>query len=224
MSAKNRVLLTGGSRGIGKAIANLLHSKGYTVVSPTHNELDLSNRDSVTRYKTKIKELNISILINNAGINPVMSISEFAEEPVDETLQVNLVSPIFLIQSVWEGLKKQNYGRIVNISSIWSTISKPGRAIYTASKAGVNGLTRTLAVEGAPYNILVNSVCPGYIDTELTRKNNSYEDILAIEGKIPIGRMGTPEEIAKIVLFLVSEDNTYITGQSIIADGGFSIM
>ena len=224
MSAKNRVLLTGGSRGIGKAIANLLHSKGYTVVSPTHDELDLSNRDSVNRYKTKIKELSISILINNAGINPVMSISEFAEEPVAETLQVNLVSPAFLIQSVWEGFKKQNYGRIVNISSIWSKISKSGRAIYTASKAGINGLTRTLAVEGAPYNILVNSVCPGYIDTELTRKNNSDEDIFKIERTIPIGRMGTPEEIAKIVLFLVSEDNTYITGQSIIADGGYSII
>ena len=224
MSANKTVLLTGGSRGIGAAIAKLLHSKGYHVVSPTHNELDLSNMKSINKYKTMIDELNISILINNAGINPVMNIGEFTEDSIAETLNVNLISPIFLTQAVWEGFKKQKFGRVVNISSMWSNITKPGRAIYTASKSGINGLTRTLAVEGASYNILVNSICPGYIDTELTRENNSVEDILAIENKIPMGRMGTPEEIAKVVLFLISEENTYITGQAIIVDGGYSII
>jgi 3-oxoacyl-[acyl-carrier protein] reductase len=116
----------------------------------------------------------------------------------------------------------RRFGRIVNISSIWSIVSKKRRLTYSASKAGLNGMTRALAVELAPYNILINAVAPGYVNTELTRQNNSEQDIHAIKETIPLRRLAEPSEIAETVFFLCSERNTYITGQVITVDGGFT--
>ena len=120
-------------------------------------------------------------------------------------------------------MKKKKFGRIVNIGSIWGVITKPGRSIYSATKHGIHGISSTLALELAPYNILVNTIAPGQTLTELTLRNNSPEDICKMERDIPIGRLAKPEEIAKAVFFLGNENNTYITGQQIIVDGGLTI-
>ena len=119
-------------------------------------------------------------------------------------------------------MKLQNYGRIVNIGSIWGIVSKRGRVVYSATKHGIHGLTKTLAVELAEYNILVNTVCPGFTLTELTKKNNTDEEIAKISLNIPMGRMAESEEIASMVCYLVSDKNTYATGQLIAVDGGFT--
>ena len=120
-------------------------------------------------------------------------------------------------------MQKNKWGRIVNISSAYSFLAREGRSAYSSSKAGLDALTRSLAVEYSSDNILVNSVAPGFVDTELTRKNNSKSEIEKICSSIPMRRLASSDEIAKIVFFLSSEENTYITGQTIVADGGFSI-
>lgn len=120
-------------------------------------------------------------------------------------------------------MKRNRFGRIVNIGSIWGGIGKPGRSVYSATKHGIHGITSTLAVELAPYNILVNTVAPGQTLTELTLRNNSHEEIRQMEKDIPLGRLAQPEEVARLVLFVGNEENTYITGQQIFIDGGLTI-
>jgi 3-oxoacyl-[acyl-carrier protein] reductase len=119
---------------------------------------------------------------------------------------------------------ERQYGRMVNISSIWSIVTKPGRITYAMSKAGLNGYTRSLAVELAPYNILVNAVAPGYVNTELTRQNNSEQELQTICKAIPMKRLAEPIEIARLVSFLCSEENSYLTGQCLVIDGGYSCL
>ena len=137
-------------------------------------------------------------------------------------LQVNLVAPLRLIRGLAPGMVARGYGRIVNLSSIWGQVSRPRRVTYALTKSGLNGLTRTLAVELAAHNVLVNAVAPGYVNTELTRQNNSPQEIDAICQTIPARRLAEPAEIAEVVAFLCSEKNSYITGQTIVVDGGFT--
>lgn len=219
---KKRVLITGGSRGIGKATACIFEEKGYEVVSPERNSLELSNKDSIKRFVSQNKEVKFDCLINCAGINTLGRIEDLNDDELDEMLRINLIAPMFLIQGVVDNMRKSHYGRIVNVGSIWGLVGKTGRVGYAATKHGIHGVTQTLAVELAPYNILINTVCPGYTLTDLTYKNNSKERIIEISQNIPIGRMATPEEQARIIYFLGSEENTYITGQQIAVDGGYS--
>jgi 3-oxoacyl-[acyl-carrier protein] reductase len=213
--------VTGGSRGLGKAITARLRSDKIEVVSPSRDELDLSSNDSISIYMKGINQ-SIDILINNAGINVLGRADEFQDQDLEQTLQINLIAPMKIARALIPNMKKKRFGRIVNISSIWSLVSKPGRVTYTASKAALNGFTRNFAVELAQYNILVNAVAPGYANTELTRQNNSPDEIAAIEKMIPIKRLAEPEEIAELVNFLISQKNSYITGQVITIDGGFT--
>ena len=127
-----------------------------------------------------------------------------------------------LLQGVAPGMKARGWGRVVNISSIFGVVTKERRGAYSAVKAGLNGLTRTAAVELAPFGVLVNSVCPGYVATDLTRQNNSPADLEKIAATIPAGRLAEPEEIARFVAWLCGEANTYLTGQTILVDGGFT--
>lgn len=215
-------LVTGASRGIGKVIAEQLSKKGIRVLAPTRQELNLMSNSSIDSYLTSLTE-PVDILVNNAGIN-YLTPTAFSDDELNETLQVNLIAPIKLTCGLIEGMKQRKYGRIVNISSIWSVVSRAGRITYSVSKAGLNGFTRSVAVEVAPYNILVNAVAPGYVNTEMTKENNTVTDLQNICKTIPMQRLAEPIEIARLVLFLCSEDNSYLTGQCIVIDGGYSCL
>lgn len=222
MVHSGKALVTGASRGIGYAIAEELRARGYEVSTPSHSELDLSSMESCAAFAQKHRDTVFDIIVNNAGINEVHPVEEITDDEILRTLQVDLVAPICLIRAFVPGMKKQGYGRIVNIGSIWGVVSKPGRLTYAAAKRGIHGVTQTMAAELAPYNILVNTVCPGFTMTELTRKNNTPEEIKVISEKIPLGRMAQPQEQAKMIAFLASEENTYVTGQQLVVDGGYT--
>jgi len=216
-----RVLVTGGSRGIGKAVAERFHSERYDVIAPTRTELDLSSVDSIRDYLKRNKGLEIDILINDAGENKIMLINELPIEDWQRIITVNLTASFILIQHMTRHMMNKKWGRIVNISSCYSLVSRSGRSAYSASKAGLNALTRTASLEYAGFNILINAVCPGFINTEMTRQNNTPEQISALCDQIPMNRLGMPEEVADFVFYLGSEQNSYITGQTMIVDGGF---
>lgn len=217
------VLITGASRGIGKAIKDQFLQSGYNIIAPTRQEMDLSNLESVKEYIKRNRDLKVDILINNAGINDINIIENVTDKEIEEMFDINIKAPIMLIRAFVPYMKQNNFGRIINIGSIWGVVSKGGRCIYSATKNGINGITNTLSIELAPYNILVNTVCPGFTLTELTYKNNTKEQIEAISSDIPMGRMAQPEEIANVVYFLGNEKNTYVTGQRVVVDGGFSV-
>ena len=221
MACQYTALVTGASRGMGAAIAQRLITDGYQVLTPTRAEMDLESDASIDNYLASIDK-NIDIIVNDAGINRIASLENISAEDIQDTLQVNLIAPFHLIQAITPFMKERKFGRIVNISSIWTMVSKPGRASYTMSKMAINGLTRALAVELAPHNILVNAVAPGFVLTDLTRQNNTKEELKKISTSIPIQRIASPDEIAPVVAFLCSEQNTYITGQVIFVDGGFT--
>lgn len=216
------VLVTGGSRGIGKAICERFLLAGYRVVAPTREEMDLADASSVKEYIARNQDMVFDVIVNNAGINDIHTIEQITDEEIDRAMAINLTSPIRLLRGFVGGMKRQGYGRIVNIGSIWAVVSKAGRCVYSATKNGIHGVTNTLAIELAPSGILVNTVCPGFTLTELTYQNNSPEQIASICTEIPLGRMAEPSEIAELVFFLGSEQNTYITGQKITIDGGFT--
>lgn len=215
-----KALITGASGGIGKSIKDLFESHDIMVIAPTRQELNLNSNLSIKDYVSTIKD--IDILINCAGINDLLSIEELTEEKLNETIQVNLISQTMLIKYISPMMKQKKYGRIVNFSSIWSDFSKEKRIMYTIAKAGVKGLTTASAVELSKYNILVNAVAPGFVNTEMTSKNNTPEQIKKIAESLPVKRLAEPKEIAEFVFFLASEKNTFITGQTIYIDGGFS--
>ena len=222
MNMHKRVLITGGARGIGNAIVEKFTKNGYEVIAPTRQILDLSNPGSVETFVKENRTAGFDIIVNNAGCNDINNIENITDDEMNNMIAVNLLSPIRLLRGFVPYMKEQKYGRIVNIGSIWAVVSKGGRCIYSATKNGIHGVTNTLAVELAPYNILVNTVCPGFTLTELTKKNNSEEQINEISKEIPMGRMAQPIEIAEIVYFLCSEKNTYLTGQKITVDGGYT--
>lgn len=217
---KRNALVTGASRGIGRAIADALKDAGYNVLTPSRDELDMSDPASAEKYISGLS-CSVDILVNNAGINILGGIEEVSQTEINDMINVNLLGPMSLIKAVTPKMKENKFGRIVNISSIWGVRSKERRLMYSMAKFGINGVTHSLARELGAYNILVNSVAPGYVNTEMTIKNVPQADKERIQKEIPLGRFAEPAEIASVVRFLVSGDNTYITGQTIVADGGF---
>jgi 3-oxoacyl-[acyl-carrier protein] reductase len=238
------VLITGATRGIGKSIAQHFEREGASLIlTGTNSEqinklnkeaadenkrkkyfaVDFSNMMSVKQFIQDIEEYpTIDILINNAGTNIIAEFIETNEEDYDFLLNVNLKAPYFLSKYVVKKMKNNGFGRVVNIASIWSVITKPKRIIYTITKNALHGMTQTMSVELAKYNVLVNTVSPGFTLTELTKSTNSTEELKRLSSVIPIGRIANPDEIAKVVLFLSSEVNTYIVGQNIVVDGGYT--
>lgn len=206
-----KVLVTGGTGGIGSCIVNKFKSAGHDVYAPTRFELDLTKDIHLTN-------INYDVIVNNAGINPLKSIVDVSDT---EVLTVNYLSPLRIIQQCLPYMQQQKYGRIINIGSIWVEQTKRNRSAYSASKSALDALTRSITAEYSKDNILANTVSPGFIGTELTYRNNSPEDLDKIVSGIPVGRMGTPDEIAELIYFLTI-NNTYISGQNIIVDGGFS--
>ena len=219
---KRIALVTGGSKGIGKAVCEKLEALGYVVAAPAHCELDLSSSESVKAFLELHKNDVYDVIINNAGINDINDIEMVTDEEIERAMQINLVSPLKILRKFVPAMKEKRYGRIVNIGSIWGIVSKRGRVVYSMTKHGIHGITKTLDVELAEYNILVNTICPGYTLTELTYKNNSEEQIRNIEKDIPIQRMARPDEIADAIIYFAQDRNTYITGQLIAVDGGFT--
>lgn len=205
------VLVTGGSRGIGKAIVDVFVSNGHSVYSPTRTELDLTQPVNLTNRE-------FDIVINCAGINPIKFLDSISS---DEVMRVNYYSPLEIIQQCIPYMVNKQYGRIVNIGSVWIDTAKQGRLAYSASKNALHALTKAITAEYGHWNILANTVSPGFIETDLTFKNNTPEDILKIIHNIPVSRLGKPEEVAKLV-YQLTIDNDYISGQNIRIDGGFS--
>jgi NAD(P)-dependent dehydrogenase (short-subunit alcohol dehydrogenase family) len=232
--AGRSVLITGGTRGIGYAVANAfleeeaeVHVTGTNIdgkgpQGSSYHSCDFMHNDSLENLCSSIKESGINILINNAGINKIGAFADLNPEDFLRIQQVNLYSAFRLIQAVLPRMTSQRWGRIVNITSIFSIVGKEFRAPYSASKFGMDGMTASLAAEVAESGVLVNSVAPGFIDTELTRKVLGEQGMQEMATKVPIRRMGNPEEVASLVLWLASNENTFVSGQNIAIDGGFS--
>lgn len=239
------VLVTGATRGIGQSIADLLYESGANLyltgtkkgevdelnsrvqkmgIERVHYlQVDFLDKDSMSDFCDELACLDrIDACINNAGINQINEFCEVSSDEFMRIMQVDLFSAYRILKYVVPKMKQNKYGRIVNIASIWSVISRPGRSSYTIAKNAVNGLTKGLAVELASHNVMVNSVSPGFTLTELTKMTNTLEQIEELEGIIPARRMATPLEIAQVVAFLCSEYNSYMTGQNITVDGGYT--
>lgn len=238
-------LVTGGTRGIGKAIADTLWSSGAEVyLTGTKQEeidrlntevmaqkidrkhflcVDLSSEYSLNKFLLELEKIpRIDICVNNAGINVVR---EFTEVPFEEFIkvqQINVFGPRRILNVIVPKMKANKYGRIVNIASIWSVINRPGRSSYGISKNAIHGLTKALSVELAEYGIMVNSVSPGFTMTELTMKTNTPEQLVELGNKVSAHRLADPQEQANVVAFLCSEQNSYMTGQNLIVDGGYT--
>ncbi len=229
-----KALITGGTRGIGLTIVKKLHDNGATVVATgtrqvahlpevfLYKAVDFLDHETTNDFIEEVREMNIDILINNAGINKINKFEDIDPNDFDRIQQVNVRVPFLLCRAVIPGMKKKGWGRIVNISSIFGKVSKEYRGSYSASKFALDGMTAALAVEVAKYGILANCVSPGIIDTALTRGILGEKGMEEIISKIPIGRLGKAEEIAAFVVWLASPENTYITGQNIPIDGGFT--
>lgn len=218
---KKVALITGGSRGIGREIVNLFCENGYEVYAPSRQDMDLNDNNSILNYCNQMPEC-VDVIINNAGINTIATLDKLSDMILDEMVQINLKAPLKIVQCLQNKIGVRTQGKIVNISSVWSIVSKEGRIGYTATKTAINGITRTLALEFSDKNVMVNSVAPGFVNTELTRQNNTPEEIEKIAATIPIGRLAAPQEIAELVFFLASDKNSYITGQTIFIDGGYT--
>jgi len=245
ISLMNKVaLVTGASRGIGKATSLLFAEAGCNlVINYCNNEKDAievatdAEKLGVTAkiYKADvsqkrqvdemvactIKEFGkLDILVNNAGIWKYAAIDQMTEEQLKETIEVNLYGRFYPITASVPHMIKQRSGNIINISSTAGQRGEPFHSHYAASKGAIISLTKSLAVELAPYNIRVNCIAPGWVDTDMSQKSLIGEEKEKILSLIPLGRAGKPEEIAGSVLFLASELSTFITGEIINVNGG----
>lgn len=240
------VLVTGATRGIGKQLAHDLQRLGANLIlTGTRPEeikklnenlqkedskqniryycADFSDEGSLLNFVQELGKYDrIDVCINNAGINRINYIYDTDLADWEDVVNVNLRAPVVILRDVSQTMKRNGYGRIVNIGSIFGVISKEKRAIYSSTKAGLVGLTRAAALDLAPHNILVNCVSPGFVLTDLTKRTLTEAEIEDLTARIPLGRMASAEDISNVVIFLSSELNTYITGQNIIVDGGYT--
>lgn len=231
-------LVTGGTRGIGAAISTALKAAGHTVAANYAGNDDAAKKftdeTGIKTFKWSVADYDacksglaqveselgpVELLINNAGITRDAPFHKMTPEQWREVIDTNLSGVFNMTHPVWPGMRERGFGRIVTISSINGQKGQFAQANYAASKAGDLGFTKTLAQEGAAKGITVNAVCPGYIATEMVMAvpEKVRESIIA---QIPVGRLGEPEEIARCVAFLVSDEAGFITGSTISANGG----
>ena len=225
-----KVIVTGGNRGIGKGIVLSLLDQGYIVLATSrdskkfdmsHQNLEVANLDvcdqaSIDDFQQIVNDFDPDILINNAGITKDNLFLRMNEDDWAEVIDTNLNSVFRMTKLVVRGMLKKKWGRIINISSISGSMGNPGQTNYSASKAGVEAFSRSLAKELGSRNITVNSVAPGFIQTDMTQGLIDEE----ITKKIPLQRVGSVEDVASLINFLVSEESNYITGQTLVIDGG----
>jgi 3-oxoacyl-[acyl-carrier protein] reductase len=238
-----KALVTGASGGIGGAIARALHGAGATVaLSGTRREaLDALAGELGSRAHVIVADLSsaegadglvkaadaamggIDILVNNAGLTRDQLLLRMKDEDWQKVLDVNLTAAFRLSRSVLRGMMKARFGRIISITSVVGAVGNPGQANYAASKAGLVGFTKSLALEVASRNITANCVAPGFVVTAMTDALTDDQRDKAI-GAIPAGRFGAPDDIAAAVLFLASDEAGYVTGQSLHVNGGMAMI
>lgn len=231
-------LITGGTRGIGKAISKALQEAGYkvaTVYQGNHKSAEAFQKETnIPIYKWDVSDFKacekgvkqvtkdlgpIDILVNNAGITMDGALHKMAYKQWEDVIQTNLTSCFNMCRHVIESMREREFGRIINISSINAQKGQFGQTNYSAAKAGIVGLTKSLAQESASKGITVNAIAPGYIDTEMLQK--IPEPILEkITSQIPVGRLGMPEEVAHAALFLASDQAKFMTGATLTLNGG----
>lgn len=244
MEKDNRLvaLVTGASRGIGKAIAMELATRGITIIGTATTqsgaeqiseylkvkkadgvgmELDVSAGESIERLFSNIREKfkEPTILVNNAGITKDNLLMRMKDDEWQSVIDINLGSMFRVTKLCLRAMTKAKWGRVVNISSVVGSSGNPGQTNYAASKAGIEGFTRSLAKEIGSRGITVNSVAPGFIETDMTSTLGG-EQVQKLLSQVPLRRLGKPEEIASVVGFLVSEEASYITGETIHVNGG----
>jgi len=232
-------VVTGGTRGIGAAISKALKAAGYKVAASYAGNDEAANKfkaeTGINVYKWDVSNYDacvaglkqveadvgpVEVLVNNAGITKDAPFHRMTPDQWYAVINTNLNSLFNMSRPVWEGMRARKFGRIINISSINGQKGQFGQANYSASKAGDIGFTKALALEGARAGITVNAICPGYINTEMVQavpKDVLEKNILPL---IPTGRLGEPEEIARCVVFLASDDAAFITGSTLSANGG----
>jgi len=231
-------LITGGVSGIGAATARLLKAHGYTVVAnyfgneaeaqAFHDETGIpvygwnvgdfaASQASVAKVVAEVGP--VDILVNNAGITRDGTLHKMSEEQWRSVIDVDLGGCFNMCRAVIEGMRERRFGRIVNVSSVNALSGQFGQTNYAAAKAGVIGFTKALALEGAARNVTVNAIAPGYTDTAMVAAV-SAEAMKAVLGAVPVGRLGTPDEIARGVLFLVEDEAGFVTGATLSINGG----
>ena len=229
-------LITGASRGIGNAIAMQLKNEGFRVLGTATSSagalklegqgieglvLDLNSFDSKEEFweEVKNKETQISVLVNNAGITRDNIVLRMSDDEWQDIMNVNLNGTFYVSKKALKMMLKLKWGRIINITSTSASIGNKGQSNYSAAKAGVEAFTKTLAREVGKRNITINSIAPGFIDTDMTQQSDgvNMEDLI---NEIPLGRFGKPDEVAHLASFLCSEEASYITGQVIHINGG----
>lgn len=227
-------LVTGGTRGIGAAIAKRLLDEGASVIvtgttagrtPPSgcqYRAIDFSDTTATERFTSEVAREGINILVNNAGINKIAKFEEIDPTDFDRIQAVNVRAAFLLCRAVLPSMRAQRWGRIVNISSVFGMVTKEFRGAYSASKFALEGMTAALAVEVAADGVLANCVAPGFIDTELTRQIVGEAGIADLIARVPARRLGRPDEIAAFVAWLCGPENTFITAQTIPIDGGFT--
>ena len=232
---KENIFVSGASRGIGRDIAVSFAKKGFNVVGTSRKDfifnenlknltpikLDITNRKDVQDCFEKLKQIDLlpNILINNAGITSDQLFIRMKDEDWDRVIETNLTGTFNLSKIFIKNMIKNKSGRIINISSISGLMGNPGQVNYASSKAALSGFTKSLAKEVGSRNITVNSVAPGYIETDMTAfmEDDAKSSIIK---NIPLGRIGDVSDVTELVMFLASEDASYITGQTISVDGG----
>lgn len=240
MSESKTALITGASRGIGAEIAKMLADTGYRVIGTATSDkgverikhalaetgclqgahvLDVSDRESILRLMEQLAANSPDILVNNAGITRDNLLLRMKPEDWQAVLDTNLTGVFHLTGLCLKRMVKQRWGRIINIGSVVAALGNPGQANYCAAKAGLEGFSRALAREVAARGITVNTVAPGFIETDMTRELPEAQR-QALKAQIPAGRLGLPADVAAMVAFLASEGASYITGQTIHVNGG----
>ncbi len=214
-----RAFITGAGGCIGSAIKELYLHHGYEVVAPRSAELDLSDMDAIHRWFDSHRS-EFDVIIHCAGYNRPQSAVDTSLNDFMKTQYVNYISLLEIVKSN-DAYFREHGGYIVGIGSLYATITREGRAAYTCSKHALVGLIKTLALEYGPYNVLCNTVSPGFVNTKMFKQNNSEAKRAELAAKTAINRLAEPEDIARVVYFLGNPENTFLSGQDIIVDGAF---